>query len=94
MNYNIFENEQEKAEARKHLTDLEQHPGWKVLLKAIDANIVFLTDQLKSKKDFQSLEEMSFLQDRIADLEAMKDLPQSILKEIETLPEEEETDLY
>jgi hypothetical protein len=93
MNYDIFENDQEKAEAKQRLPELEKHPGWKFILRVIDKNVEYLTRQLRTRKD-KSLEDMHALQDRIDDIEQFKDLPQSILQEIDTIPEEEPADIY
>lgn len=94
MDYDIFKNNEDKAQAKGHLTELEKHPGWKYITKALDANIAFLSDELRTKKDFNSLEQLYALQDRINDFAEFKDLPQSILKELEPTPEPEDTDPY
>ena len=94
MDYDIFENEKDKADARHQLAQLEKHPGWKYITRALDANIAFLSNELKEKKDFTSLDQLYALQDRITDFETYKDLPQNILREIEPKPEPEDTDPY
>jgi hypothetical protein len=98
MNNDIFESEEEKAEARKSLPELLQFSGWKLIVKALDANIEYFTDQLKNrienKRDFENLEQLYALQDRIDDLERMKDLPQTLLQAAQTEPEEEDDSIY
>ena len=94
MNYDIFKSEKEKADAQKALPELVRHPGWKFIVKAVDLNIAHFTDQLKTRKDFSSLDELYALQDRIDDLINFKDLPKTILTENQDDPEEEDTDPY
>lgn len=92
MNYDIFETEEEKAAAVPALTGFTDLPGWKLILKAIDANIQYLEDQLKekieSRRDFANLEQLYALQDRIDDLKIFRTLPESIMQAAQ--PEEEE----
>src|SRR5436190_17284240 len=90
MDYDIFENEQEKRGAFIALQALLKHNGWTFITKAIDANIRFISEQLKDKKDFKNLEEVYYLQERIDDLNKLKDLPELILEELKDLPEEDE----
>jgi len=94
MDYDIFESEQEKREAYTALQGLLKHNGWGFIKKAIDSNIRFLSEKLKDSKEFKNLEEVFYLQDRIDDLEKMKDLPTLILEELKDLPEEEDQDIY
>lgn len=94
MTYDIFRSDKEKQDARKALPELEKHPGWKFMIKALDINILHFTEQLKTKKDFASLDELYALQDRIDDLTNFKDLPKSILTENPDEPEEEDDSIY
>lgn len=98
MNYDIFENEEDRAEARKSLPELVQFSGWKLIVKALDSNIEYFTDQLKhrieSKRDFENLEQLYALQDRIDDLEQMKSLPETLHKAAQPEPEEEDDSIY
>lgn len=94
MNYEIFENEKEKAEAIPALTGFTDLPGWKLILKAVDANIRYCEAQMKDRiertRDFENLEQLYALQDHIDDLKNLKDLPNVIMKAAQ--PEEEETE--
>ena len=94
MNYDIFENLKEKADAKLSLPELEKHPGWKFIVRALDANIAFLSDELKDKKDFTSLEQVYALQDRINDFESYKSLPKDIVDSIQEDFEPEEEEIY
>lgn len=95
MDLDIFKTDQEKSEARRFLPELTEHPGWKFITKALDANIKFLSLTLREKKDFSSLEELYALQDRISDFEQFKDLPQTIVAAAQEEPtEEEEPEIY
>lgn len=94
MKYNIFESDKDKADARTSLPELVKHPGWKFITRTLDANIAYLTDQLKSKRDFENLEQVYALQDRIDDFANLKDLPATIVKEITEDPPEEDQDIY
>lgn len=94
MNYNIFNDENERKEARLALPELLKHPGWKYIVKALDANAQFVADQLKEKKDFKSLDELYALQDRITDLEAYKELPDNIILELAIDTPEEDLEIY
>lgn len=94
MNYELFENEKEKAEAIPALTGFTDLPGWKLILKAIDANIRYCENQLKDRieriRDFENLEQLYALQDRIDDLKNLKVLPNVIMKAAQ--PEDEDTE--
>jgi hypothetical protein len=94
MNYDIFESDKEKQDAKKALPELGKHPGWKFIVKALDINILHFTEQLKTRKDFGSLDELYALQDRIDDLTNFKDLPKFILTENPDEPEEEDDSIY
>ena len=94
MNYDIFKNSKEKADAKASLPELEKHPGWKFIIKALDANIAFLSDQLRQKKDFTSLEQLYALQDRISDFESYQSLPKDIVDSIQEDFEPEEEEIY
>ena len=97
MKYDIFKNDKEKADARKALPELVKHPGWKFIVRALDANIEFLTDELREKlrkRDFNFPEEASAAQDRIDDLTFLKDLPRFILSENQDDPEEQDDSIY
>jgi|GEM_PF-2675742 len=94
MKYDIFKNKKEKNDARKALPELVQHPGWKFITKTLDANIEFITDELKTKKNFESLEEVFYLQDRLDDLMQMKDLPATIVEAAQDDPPEDDDSIY
>lgn len=97
MKYDIFKNDKEKADARKALPELVKHPGWKFIVRALDVNIEYLNDELRDKlrtRDFNYPEEASAAQDRIDDLQAFKDLPQTILAENQDDPEEQDDSVY
>jgi hypothetical protein len=98
MSYDIFKDEKDQAEARKALPELAQHEGWKFILRALDSNIEYFTDELKNriehKRDFENLEQLYALQDRIDDLKQMKDLPKTLLLAALPEPEEEDSDIY
>jgi len=94
MDYEIFKTEKEKLEACQFLPQLQDHPGWKLIIKALDLNIQHFQKELRTKP-FESLQEVSVLQDRISDLENLKFLPENLLKEAQPETEEEpEEDLY
>lgn len=88
MNYDLFENEKDKAAARQSLVGFTDLPAWKLIEKALDVNIAHLQNQLRTRKDFVSTEEVFYLQDTIFDLQAFKDLPNTLLQAAQ--PEEEE----
>jgi hypothetical protein len=94
MNYDIFENSKEKFDAKSALPELEKHPGWKFIIRALDANIAFLSDELRSKRDFAHLEEVYALQKRISDFESYKTLPKDIVDSIQEDFEPEEEEIY
>ncbi len=85
MKYDIFENDKDKTEGRKALKELVEHPGWKLITRALDLNIEYFSEQLKHrielKRDFENLEQLYALQDRIDDLKQMKDLPKTLARE-------------
>jgi hypothetical protein len=90
MKYDIFKDDKDKAVARESLPALEQHPGWKFITRSIDANIAYLTDELKDT-EFENLLEVKLRQRQITHLEQLKDLPQTIVESAqEELPEPEE----
>jgi len=96
MNYDLFENNEEKQDAQAALKGFTDTKGWGLIEKALDANIRYLEDQLKDnlrERSFSSLEEANSLQNRIDDLLSLKDLPNQILLEAkidEDTPEEEQ----
>jgi hypothetical protein len=94
MNYELFENDKDKTEAIVELDGLVKHPGWKYITKALDANIAFLSDELREKKDFTSLEELYALQDRIDDFESFKELPATLTLAAQPDPPEVDTEVY
>src|SRR5215218_7233475 len=98
MNYDIFTDDKDKLEARQALTELKDHLGWKYISRALDSNIEYFTDELKNriehKRDFENLEQLYALQDRIDDLQQMKDLPKTLLLAALPEPEEEDSDIY
>lgn len=92
MKYDIFKDQKEKNEAKKSLPELMDHPGWKFITKTLDANIEYLTDELKEKKTFDNIEQVYALQDRIDDFASLKDLPATIVEAAQDdLPEEDDS---
>lgn len=95
MKYDIFENEQDRADARKALPELIQHPGWKFIERALEINKEHETEKLKATKNFDNLEQVYALQDRIDDFDTYKNLPDLLLQSAqEEKPEEEDSDPY
>jgi hypothetical protein len=94
MKYDIFESDKDKAEGRKALKELIGHEGWKLIVRALDLNIEYFSEQLKNRiehrRDFENLEQLYALQDRIDDLNQMKDLPITLAQE--TLPDPPDVD--
>lgn len=99
MKYEIFETEEEKAAAVPALTGFADLPGWKLIRKAIDANISYFEDLLRekieSRRDFANLEQLYALQDRIDDLKNLRGLPADIMEAAQPEePEEPEEPIY
>jgi hypothetical protein len=94
MKYDIFENQKDKADAKSSLPTLVDHPGWKFITRTLDVNIEYLTDQIKTRKDFENLEQVYALQDRIDDFRNLKDLPATIIEAAQDEPEEEDDSIY
>jgi len=94
MELNVFTNDKEKADAKASLAALMDHPGWKYLLRVYDQNISVLDTELHTKDDFKTLDEVYRLQDRIADFEQHKILPQLLIEEATTTAADEELDIY
>lgn len=78
MKYDIFKDDKDKSVARQSLPALEQHPGWKFITRSIDANIAYLTDELKDT-EFENLLEVHLRQQQITHLEELKNLPATIV---------------
>jgi hypothetical protein len=93
MKYDIFKDDKDKSVARQSLPALEQHPGWKFITRSIDANIAFLTDELKDT-EFDDLLEVKLRQRQITHLEELKNLPATIVQATADEPAEEEEELY
>lgn len=93
MTYDIFQNDKEKADARQALTGLIKHPGWPFILRALQANVDYLAQELRQRK-FVSVEELVYFQDRMNDIEAFQSLPENILHELQPTEEEEDADIY
>lgn len=90
MKYDIFKEAKDKAVARESLPALEQHPAWKFIIRSIDANIAYLTDELK-ETEFEDLLDVKLRQKQITHLEELKHLPATIVESAqEDLPEPEE----
>ncbi len=98
MNQDIFTDDEDRKLARESIPDLLTHNGWKLVERALDANIEYFTDKLKNrienKRDFESLDELYFLQDRIDYLKEFKELPKTLLEEAQPEPDEEDLDIY
>lgn len=94
MQYDIFKDEKEKAEARQALQDLTAHPGWAFLVRALKVNAAHFQEELRERKDFSHLQEVYALQDRISDLESFEQLPANLLFELQIDEPEPEEDLY
>lgn len=92
MNYELFETEEDKAQAVADLTGFTDLAGWKLILAAIDANILYfenkLKDRIESARDFESLFELYADQDRIDDLREFRNLPDKLMHAAQ--PDEEE----
>jgi hypothetical protein len=87
--------EPEKQEARTHLPNLREHPGWKFIEKGLDKKIAHFAEELRERKDFTSLAEVYRLQDQIKDHEEFKRFPDILLLATEADPETpEEEDIY
>lgn len=90
----MFESDEEKQAARSQLPSLKEHPGWKYIEQALDENIAHLAKQLRLKKGFDNLEQVYALQDRIDDIEAFKNLPDTLLNAAQPDLEESEEEIY
>jgi hypothetical protein len=91
----MFKNDQEKQEAITHLPTLKDHPGWKFIERALDADVAQLEAQLFERKDFTSLEEVYKIQDLTDATKAFKNLPDKIVAEAKDKPpEQEDNDPY
>jgi hypothetical protein len=93
MTYDIFKDNDEKAQARESLPSLVKHSGWKFIIRALDANIAYLTDELK-EKEFDDLLEVRLRQKRIVHLEELKALPDTIIEAAQPEIEDEEESIY
>lgn len=92
MDYNIFKDEKEQEDARQRLPELEQHPGWKYIVRALDLNYAHIDDELNIRRNFDSVDEIYTLLDRRNDLRKYKELPILLLQELQTdLPQEEDS---
>src|SRR5689334_22198995 len=94
MIYDIFKDDKEKAEARQALADIQEHPGWKYIKRAVAANVAYFSEQLREKKDFANLQEVYALQDRISDLESFEELPANLLIDAQAEEDQPEEDIY
>jgi hypothetical protein len=95
MQLDIFKGEKDKAEARQALTGFADLPAWGYLKRALELNVAYFTEQLRTKKNFKNVEEVSALQDRISDIESFLELPATLLKEAASdLEPEADTDIY
>lgn len=90
----IFKTAKDRAEARIALPEVSKHPGWAVIQKAVDANVAHFKEQLRTRKDFNSLDEVYALQSRIDDIESFKELPATLLADAQEEPLEEDNEIY
>lgn len=93
MKYDIFKDDKDKSIARESIPALEKHPAWKFITRTLDANIAFLTDELK-ETDFDDLLQVKVKQKQITHLEELKNLPATIIESAQPDPEEENQDIY
>lgn len=82
MTLDVFKDDKDRAEARSALPGFIDHPAWKFIVRAIDANIEVLNEALRTREDFSHLEEVYRLQDRISDLTQYKSLPAALMAEL------------
>src|SRR5689334_15276662 len=92
MDYSIFTNDAEKEEARKTLPGLARHPAWKWIERVLEMNVAYFREKLEHKTDFRSLEEVYSLQQQIAELDDLRNLPAIILREAQDNASEDDTD--
>lgn len=93
MKYDIFKDSKDKSSAKHHLETLEKSEGWEYIIRALDANIAFLTDELK-EENFDDLLPVQLCQKQIVHLKELKDLPQAIIEAAQPEPDEEDTEIY
>lgn len=93
MTYDIFTDESDKQTAREVMPQLEENPAWKFVIRSIEANIKYLTDQLRDD-DFDDLLEVKLKQKQIAHLTSLLQLPQTILQAAQPDLEDEEESIY
>ena len=84
-----------KEEAIEQLRLLKQHPGWLIVVKALDANIQDTETQIEKAAELEDPIKynvvMKELQTKKSDRKNLKELPDTIigeLKSVETVPEE------
>lgn len=70
----IFPEEKDKKEAAEHLRVLYVCKGWQILSQFIDDDIKEVETALKTKK-FEKTEEITLLQQKLAHLTILKNLP-------------------
>ena len=93
MTYDIFTDENDKQTAREVMPQLVDHPAWKFIVRSIEANIKYLTNEL-TDGDFKTLLEVQLKQEQIAHLTSLLYLPQTILQAAAPEIADEEEAIY
>lgn len=93
MDFEIFTSDKDKAEARHALAELVEHPGWKFIQRALDLNIEHARLMLE-EEEFESVEEVVYTQERLADLRSYAKLPTLLLEAAQEDISTEEESIY
>ena len=97
MNYDIFKNDEERRAAINHLEALKDTEGWRIVERALDINLEHFNEELRTEH-FIDLRPVERLQDRVADLYKLKQLPILLMKDaeekLESPPQDHNADPY
>lgn len=96
MDYSIFKNDKEKAQAIIDIESLEASPGWQLVLKALDINEAHEDEKLHTMQS-DKVTDFFLQQDIVAHLRKLKQLPRLLLEEArreDTAPQEDDSDPF
>lgn len=88
MEDKLFDTQSKRDKAVSDLSGLIEHPGWKLYVQILEANIDFLKMQLEEGLDAEGVEETKADIDRIRDklkiCREMRDTPMTTIKKLTT----------
>lgn len=84
-----FATKEDRQAAIFNYQSLLAHPGWKLFIAGLEANIAFVQNQINEGVEDETLEVVRLLRRLKKQMEEMRDTPQAQIKLLQEMPEEE-----